>query len=172
MKRDKRTGRGMRPIMAAVFAALVFSATWIHVPVGFGNVNLGDAMILTAAFTLNSPWAICAAGVGAMLADLAAGYAVYAPGTLLIKALVALVAWGGVRLLRGFSPRVRRILSGSAAELVMMVGYFVYEGAVLAYGWQGALLGLPLNAVQGVLGIAVCELLMTALRDRDLTDRG
>ena len=141
--------------MSALFCALVFVATWFAVPAGvLGNVNLGDAVILLGAWLLGGPWSIVAAAVGSCLADLANGYALYAPATLIIKALVASVA---MLLSRWLSktrlPRMLALIfSAFAAELCMIVGYLLFEAFFLSLG-AGALVSVPFNALQGLLSI-------------------
>lgn len=146
-----------RLVYSAMFCALVFAATWISVPApSIGNVNLGDAVVLLCAWMLGGVWAAVAAGLGAALTDLVSGYAVYAPATLLIKALMVFTVLGVLRLgLGGSRPtRLRRILSGVAAEGVMILGYFLYESLVLGYGWA-AVASIPFNAAQGAVGLAL-----------------
>ena len=141
--------------MSALFCALVFVATWFAVPAGvLGNVNLGDAVILLGAWLLGGPWSIVAAAVGSCLADLANGYALYAPATLLIKALVAGVALLLFRFLLGTRlPRtLALIFSALAAELCMIAGYLLFEAFFLSLG-AGALVSIPFNALQGLLSI-------------------
>ena len=152
-------------VLSAMFCALIFIVTWFAIPTPLmGNVNLGDGMILLAAWLLGGPWAVAAAGLGAALCDLAAGYAVYAPATLLIKALMVLVALGVEALFAKEKRRSRavRLLGGVAAECVMIVGYFAFEALALGYGW-GALANLPFNAVQGACGVVVAMLVYELL---------
>ena len=144
-------------VYSAMFCALVFAATWISVPApSVGNVNLGDAAVLLSAWMLGGAWAAVAAGLGAALTDLVSGYAIYAPATFLIKALMVAAVLGFCRLSvrASRSTRLFRILSAVLAELVMILGYFLYESLVLGYGWA-ALASIPFNAVQGALGIAL-----------------
>ena len=61
--------------------------TRVTVPSGYGYVNLGDAGVYLCALLLPGGLGALAAGVGAALADLILGWAVYAPVTLLIKGL-------------------------------------------------------------------------------------
>ena len=77
-------------ILAAMFAALTCVATMIiHIPSPIGGYfNLGDCMVLLSAFVLGPVWGTAAGGIGSALADVICGYFVYAPGTLVIKALV------------------------------------------------------------------------------------
>ena len=150
-----------------MFCALVFAGTWISVPMPIGNINLGDGMLLVGAWMLGGPWAIVATALGATFVDLMGPYAVYAPGTLVIKALMATVAILLLKLLgKTKLPRsLALILSATAAELVMIVGYFAYEALFLGLG-LGAAASIPFNAMQGgaaiVLSVAVYELLARA----------
>ena len=152
-------------VLSAVFCALVFSATWISVPApAVGNVNLGDGMLLLCAWTLGGPWAVVAAALGSALTDLMGAYAIYAPATLLIKALMATLA---ILLTKAFcklhlSLRVSHILSALAAEIVMAAGYFFYEALFLGYGW-GAAANIPFNCVQGLFGIVLSVVLFEFL---------
>ena len=144
--------RTQKLAFAALFGALVFATTWVSFPSPFGgNVNLGDCILLITAWMPLEPWSIFAAAIGATLTDLAAGYAIYAPATFAIKALMVTVA---VLIKRGLPklPTVwSALLSGMAAELLMVAGYFTYE--VLLYGVGTALLNVPFNLMQG--GIAI-----------------
>ena len=75
----------------ALFTALVTVGTAvIQIPVGNGYAHFGDSIIYLASCILPGPCAIFAASVGAAAADLATGFAIYAPATAVIKALNAL----------------------------------------------------------------------------------
>ena len=92
-------------ILAAMFAALTCVATMIiHIPSPIGGYfNLGDCMVLLSAFVLGPVWGTAAGGIGSALADVICGYFVYAPGTLVIKALMGLLAALGYRFGHKFS---------------------------------------------------------------------
>lgn len=75
----------------ALFTALVTVGTAvIQLPVGKGYAHFGDSIIYLASCILPGPCAVFAASAGAAIADLATGYAVYIPATVIIKALNAL----------------------------------------------------------------------------------
>ena len=154
--------RTQKLAFAALFGALTFAATWIAFPSPFGgNVNLGDCILLITAWLPLEPWSIFAVAIGATFTDLAAGYAIYAPATFVIKALMIVVA---VLIKRGMPklPAVwRALLSGVAAELVMVAGYFTYE--IFLYGVASALLNIPFNLVQGGIAIVAAILLSLVL---------
>ena len=145
-------------VFSAMFCALVFAATWISIPTPVvGNVNLGDGVLLLCAWMLGGAWAAVAAAVGAALCDLALSYAVYAPATLVIKALMVVVAIAVAKLCARrlhMHERIARLISAVCAELAMILGYFAYEALALGYGIAAAA-NIPFNAIQGSLGIAV-----------------
>ena len=160
-------------VLTALFAALICVATMliqIPIPATGGYANLGDGVILIAAFLLHPLYAVIAAGLGSMLADLLAGYASYALGTLVIKALVALIA----ALIYNRFGRGRKtsaqIAGGIAAELIMILGYFFYEAVLLGIG-IGAAGGIPGNVGQGVVGVVLgCVLTPILARSREVTE--
>ena len=83
----------LKMVYAAVFAAMIFVLTrFIQIPVpgGMGYLHFGDAMIYLVASTLGGPWALLASAIGAAIADLSSGYAVYAPVSAIVKVLIAL----------------------------------------------------------------------------------
>ena len=81
-----------RMCTAAVAIAVIFIGTYIvqiPIPGGSGYVNLGDSFVFLFSCILPAPYAIAAAAVGPALADLAGGFVLYAPFTLVIKGLMA-----------------------------------------------------------------------------------
>lgn len=151
-------------VLAAVFCAMVFTLTWVAIPTPpIGNINLGDCMILLAAFLLGGPYAILSAGIGAALCDLASGYTVYAPGTLCIKALMVCVILLFTKYIFKAEKLVTLIVSGALAELLMVVGYFIYEAFALDLG-LAAIVNVPFNLIQGTINLVVAILVYTMLK--------
>lgn len=143
-------------VMAALMAALACVATMIiKIPSPLkGYLNLGDCVVLTAGWMLSPVYGFLAAGLGSALADLFSGYVVYAPATFLIKGCMALIAYFGFRLLhKKVSDLPSRIISGTAAEMLMILGYFVFEGCM--YGFGPSVVNIPANAVQGIAGLII-----------------
>ena len=143
-------------VMAALMAALACVATMIiKVPSPLkGYLNLGDCVVLTAGWMLSPIYGFLAAGLGSALADLFSGYVVYAPATFLIKGCMALIAYFGFRILhKKVSDLPSRIISGTAAEMLMILGYFVFEGCM--YGFGPSVVNIPANAVQGIAGLII-----------------
>jgi uncharacterized membrane protein len=153
--------RTKKIVMAALIASLTCVATMIiKIPSPLkGYINLGDCIVLVAGWMLSPAYAFLAAGLGSALADIFSGYLTYAPATFVIKGLMALIANYGFKFLnKEFGSLPSRILSGVLAEIVMILGYFVFEGFL--YGFAPSVVNIPANAVQGVAGIIVGTVLI------------
>ena len=137
-----------------MLAALTCVATMIiKIPSPLqGYINLGDCVVLVSGWLLSPMYGFLAAGLGSALADLLSGYITYAPATFVIKGMMALVAFFGFKLLRNKLGNLpSRILTGVTAEVIMILGYFVFEGFL--YGFAPSAVNLPANGVQGVAGL-------------------
>ncbi len=158
--------RRLSPAMIALVALLVALTTiltgWtlrVPVPATQGYFNLSDVPI-TFIGLIFGPWVgLAAGGVGTALADLFGGYAFFAP--------VSLIAHGSEGLLIGLLGRRRRsvpgmILAWAPGALAMVLVYFLAEGVLK--GWPAAVVEVPINLVQAVLGAAAGIPLVLALR--------
>ena len=135
-----------------------------------GYLNLGDCVVLLAGWMLSPMYGILAAGLGSGLADLLSGYLIYSPATFVIKGLMALVAFYGYKLLHkkiGSLPAL--VLSGVTAELVMILGYFVFEGFL--YGFVPSLVNIPANGAQGLAGLILGCVLAKAFETSKISFR-
>lgn len=155
-------------VLAAMFAALCCVATMIiKIPSPLkGYLNLGDCIVLLSGFMLSPVYSFLAAGIGSALADVFSGYIVYAPATFIIKGVMALIAYYGFKFMQnkaGTTPS--RIISGIAAEIVMVLGYFVFEGFM--YGFIPSAVNIPANAVQGAAGI-ILGVILAKIFDKSL----
>lgn len=137
--------------LGGVLAALVLLLTYlikVPVPATGGYVHLGDGVIFLAAALLG-PYAALIGGVGSALADLLGGYFVYIGPTFVIKAAMGAIA--GV-CVREKAP-LRNALVFVVAEVLMVAGYFVFEGFL--FGWPAAWAAVGPNAIQGLAGVVV-----------------
>ena len=148
-------------VLTALFAALICIATMlvqIPIPATGGYANLGDGVILICAYLISPLYAVIAAGLGSMLADLLAGYASYALGTLVIKAGVALIAtliFNRFGRGRKTGAQIAAMVVGAVlAEAFMVLGYFAYEALFMGFG-LGAAGSIPGNIGQGVVGAVI-----------------
>ena len=143
-------------VMAALMASMVCVATMIiKIPSPMkGYINLGDCVVLLCGWLFAPGYGFIAAGLGSALADIFYAYFSYAPATFVIKGLMALVAFCCYKLLHKCVGKLAsQIIGGVIAEVVMVLGYFVYEGFL--YGFAASLINIPANAVQGVAGLVL-----------------
>ena len=122
--------------MAGVMAALVFVMTYVPkvpVPVTGGYVHLGDGAIFLSVLLLG-PLGI---------------YMVYVLPTMVIKGLVALIAW---KIWKEGSW-LRAVIAFVLAEVVMVAGYFALEAVM--YGAAAAWAAVGPNCIQGIAGVAL-----------------
>ena len=133
--------------MTALFAALIFlfTAYFLHIPVGSagGYIHFGDAFIYMAASLLPFPDALFAAAAGGGLSDIITGSAAWAPATIVIKPLMALMftsAYADIKKCR------RNMAAAVPAGVLGAVLYFAYEWVL--YGLPAAAADAPMNLIQ------------------------
>ena len=157
-------------VVSALMAALTYVATMVvQIPSPMnGYVNLGDCFVLLSGWLLGPWWGAAAGGIGSMLADLLLGYGHYAPGTLIIKGAMSLVA---ALIFKAFGKNtVGALVSGVAAEIIMVAGYFGYAALLLGKG-IGAAASIPGNLVQGAVGLVAGFLLLQVARRTHLEEK-
>ena len=133
--------------LTGVFTALIFVLTaYIHIPSHTGYTHVGDGITYLAACILPLPYGVFAGACGALLADCISGFAIWAPGTVIIKAVTVLL----------FSPKgekvlkLRNILALIPALLVCSGGYYIYE-SILTGNFISPLGGIYGYITQSVL---------------------
>ena len=122
-------------VTTSLFSALIFLsiAYILHIPIGNGYVHIGDAFIYLAAAILPTPYAIACAAIGAGLADLATGYAIWVIPTIIIKPILVLfITYKGKKIIN-----TRNVLG---AFIGGFVGWFLYALA------QGIITGSFISA--------------------------
>lgn len=157
-----------KTVISAMFAALACVATMvikIPVPATNGYIHIGDCIVLMSGWMLGGVYGTLAAGIGSMLADVLLAYPLYAPGTFVIKALVALTAFVVYKLINTKTNKfLAYVISAFVAEVVMVAGYFIYEALFLSYG-IGAAASIPANLVQGAGGVVISVFVMGIIKD-------
>ena len=149
-------------VLAALLAALVCVATMVvQIPSPMqGYVNLGDCFVLLSGWLLGPWYGFAAGGIGSMLAD--------APGTLVIKGVMALVA--ALMYEKMGRTATSRIAGGVVSEIIMVLGYFGYASLLLGKGLAAAA-SIPGNIFQGAVGLVVGVLLVTVLERAKVTEK-
>jgi len=133
--------------LAGIFTAVVFVFTaYLHIPSHTGYTHIGDGVIYLAACLLPLPYAMFVGAGGALLADCLTGYAIWAPGSVIIKTVAVLffsrkskkiICW-------------RNILALLPACAVCIGGYYLYE-ALITGNFAAPLAGIPGYITQSVL---------------------
>lgn len=155
----------------ALFATLVFLGVSIFkFPTAFGYSHLGDCMIFLAVLMLGGRRGALAGGLGAALADLAGGYAIWVLPTLLSKGAMAL-AMGAVIQRRplGLKGRTLWVTAAVSGGVCQSIGYTAARA--LFYGVPAALGSIPGLIFQTGTGIVLAFLLSEALQKSPLRSR-
>lgn len=159
-------------VFTALLAAFACVATLaIHIPSPLGGyINLGDCIVLVSGWLLGPVYGFIAGGLGSAIADLCLGYALYAPATLVIKGLQAVVAYLVFSALHRLKikPAVYAV-SAVAAQLIMVGGYYVFEGFL--YGFAEAVVNVVPNLIQSVAGIVSGVIIMSIIDRAHVADR-
>lgn len=164
-----------RICFCSLFSAIICVCTLISIPLPVGYFNLGDAASLLSAWILGPLLGSVAAAVGSSLADVFAGYAIYAPATALIKALMVLCSFA---ICKAFGKKVKKdstdllvhAISAIFGEAVMVFGYLLYESFALSYG-AAAIASVAGNVMQGIAGVLISTLAYTFFKKRNVIDR-
>ncbi|MGV9171452.1 MAG: ECF transporter S component [Promethearchaeia archaeon] len=157
--------------ITSVFAALICIVTMliaIPVPATQGFINIGDALVMVTALLFGPFIGALAGGIGSMFADLFLGYTLYAPATLLIKGLEGLLV-GFIANPKQKQKRVdvRDILGVIIGGLIMVAGYFLYEG--MLFGLNVALIEVFLNGlIQFGVGALIALIFILTARENIL----
>ena len=145
--------------ISGVFIALVFVVTaYLHIPTNNGYIHVGDGLIYLVACLLPWPYAIAVGAGGAFLADCLTGFAIWAPGSVIIKSLTVFLFTSKKENV----INVRNSLALFPATVLCAGGYYLYE-ALIYSNFVSPLAGIPASITQSlassvvfvVLGIAI-----------------
>ena len=104
------------------------------------------------------PYAIAVGVLGAMFADLVTGYAIWAPGSMIIKGLLALL----------FTCKANKIITKRnlimllPAALISAAGYYLYE-VLITGSFLASLSGIPGSLIQALTSSIIYVALGTAM---------
>lgn len=135
----------------------------VPIPATSGYFNLGEVLIYVPALLFGGLVG-ATAGAGATIADILVA-AQFAPGTFTIKAIEGFIVG---YLNKKLQTKIKSVtVTATIAILIggfeMVLGYFLYEQAVLGYPFALALAEVPFNIIQMLIGLAVALPLMHAV---------
>ncbi len=145
-------------LMAVLTAGSAILTIYFMVPYSIGYFNLGDVLVMSFG-VLFSPGLALLAGIGPMIGDYALGFGVFAPFTLVIKGLEAVL----VGVLYRALPKKLKIVAFLAGGLFMALSYgfayaFIYNsfGSFFTYIVPDTIQGV----VSAILAFAIVPLLI------------
>lgn len=149
-----KNDRTRKIALTGLFGALTILLTLIHIPsvLGMGYINMGDIAVYVASAFLPFPYAIISAGVGSAIADLLVeGGAIYAPITLVVKGLTALV----VSLsLRGKKMKIWHvILFDFIGAIIINVGYWGANMMFFGQTFTALVSSIGFDLIQTAVGL-------------------
>lgn len=148
-----------RMCLTGVFTAVVFVFTaYLHIPSHTGYTHVGDGFIYLAASLLPLPYAAFVGAVGALLADCLTGFALWAPGSVIIKTAAVFFFTSNKKTI--LTPR--NLLALLPASAVCIGGYYSYE-ALITGNFIAPLAGIPGYITQSVLSSMLFAVLGLAL---------
>lgn len=172
--RSEKSDNTLIFVTTAMMTAMVMIATtFFKIPNAMGYIHLGDGFVLLAAIILPKKYACFAGGVGAGLADIYGGYAVWAPWTLVIKIVMVLI----VQLFFDFLTKrasngkhIAKIAGIPFAELFAYVlavlwtvsGYYIAQGFISG-NWMAPVADVPGNVLQAAVGSIIAILVSVTL---------
>ena len=133
--------------ITGIFTAIVYVFTaFLHIPSHTGYTHVGDGFIYLAACMLPLGYGIFVGAGGALLADCLTGFALWAPGSVVIKSVTVLFfSRKGSRIVTW-----RNVLAMLPAWAACIGGYYLYE-ALITGNYVAPLAGIPGYATQSVL---------------------
>jgi uncharacterized membrane protein len=139
-----------------MFAAFMFVATWIHIPIYIGYssmIHLGTAALLISSTLLKPKHAFLAAAIGMSLFDLLdPAFIAWAPFTFIIKGSMAFVVSFWIsKNGHGLRPY---LIAFSIGALISVVGYYI-AGSLIVGNWIAPLTHIPNSLITSAIGIAI-----------------
>lgn len=145
-KNRKTGGQKMKKYLVLVLAGLCAALTLVvRIPIGGtgGYFNVGDIAVVFSGLFLGGWAGALAGGIGSAVADIIAGYYIFAPITLIAKGSFAFTA--------GTLARKNPLWLG-VGGLCMVATYFIAVLFLPGMGWAVAISELLFSLIQAVIG--------------------
>ena len=132
--------------LSGIFTAVVYVFTaYLQMPSHNGYIHIGDAFIYIAACLFPLPYAASVGAIGALFADCLTGFAIWAPGSVIIKAVTVLFFCAkGNKIVS-----LRNIVAIVPAAVMCVGGYYLYE-SIITGNFIAPLSGIPGSITQSV----------------------
>lgn len=155
-------------VLTAILSTLVLVTTMfinIKLPIGQGGlIHLGTATLFIVAILFGPKKGALAGAIGMGLFDIFGGWIIWAPTTIIARALqgyiVGKIAWSNGH--RGDSVKLN-ILAAVASTPVMLAVYYIGQG-IMYNNWVAPLASIPGDIIQSIVGLLVAIPLCLALK--------
>ncbi|MDF2675769.1 MAG: transporter component [Bacillota bacterium] len=155
-------------VYTALLAALICVATFlikVPMPITNGYSHIGDGFIFIAVILLGGKSGALAAALGAALADILGGYAIYALPTFIIKGVMALIM--GYVVVK--MDNKNKYLIGSFLGSVWQVIAYYLVGAVMVGSFITPLVEIIGNSLQSLVGIIIMVVFLAVFKNTPLS---
>lgn len=146
-------------VITAILAALVFVATMfinIRLPFGQGGlIHLGTSMLFISAILFGPKKGALAGAIGMGLFDLVGGWLIWAPTTIISRALqgfiVGKIAWSNGY--RGDNMGLN--ILGAVISMPVMIAVYYFGQAIMFKSWIAPMASIPGDIIQNVVGLLI-----------------
>lgn len=162
-----------------VLTSLAMGLVYIATALGFelpalnqgGYTHLGTGMIFTLAILLGAKKGAISGAIGSGLCDLATGYAIWAPTTIITRGIMGYVV-GCIARKNGNqgTSNIRNIIAMIVGGIILLIGYYVGE-AVTFGNWLTPINSVIPNLIQVVVGLPVTLLLTGSIKKTKIMDQ-
>jgi len=160
-------------VLTALMACLMMLAIFflrIPIPATTGIIHLGDGFLFLSVLLLGPKYATAASAIGPFTANIIAGLTFWAPGTFVIKGLMATISGVFIQQMTKntpdmpYSKKMAIWITGMGlAGVWMIAAYYVYGSVLLHGNWYTHLVGIPTDILQVAAGIIMALALSGAL---------
>ena len=154
-------------VITAILAALIFVATLINIKLPFGQgglIHLGTSMLFITAILFGPKKGALAGAIGMGLFDILGGWAIWAPTTIISRALQGLIV-GKIAWSKGHrGDNIGLNILGAVASMPVMIAVYYIGQAIMFKSWIAPMASIPGDIIQNVVGLLIAIPVCIALK--------
>ncbi|CAM3038867.1 ECF transporter S component [Filibacter tadaridae] len=155
-------------VITSILAALIFISTVfinIKLPIGQGGlIHLGTAMLFITAILFGPKKGALAGAIGMGLFDILGGWLIWAPTTIISRALQGLIV-GKIAWSKGHKgDSIGLNILGAVASMPVMIAVYYIGQAIMFKSWIVPIASIPGDIIQNVVGLLVAIPVCIALK--------